>query len=134
MFHKFWKTALAIAVLGITFSCARAEKQIDIRENTVPLIKAGVFKQGKTVTFIFKTDDPSITNVSLVGDFNKWDGKATPLVKQNDNWQIMLTLDYGIYQYKYLLNNTNLMADPNAEAYVPDSAGGRNSVIEIRME
>lgn len=68
----------------------------------------------------------------LVGDFNSWDEKATPmkLVKKSGQFSISLDLEVGReYQFRYLVNSTEWRNDEQADKYVPNPFSGDNSVV-----
>jgi 1,4-alpha-glucan branching enzyme len=70
--------------------------------------------------------------VYLVGDFNNWDERATPMDRQkNGDFQVTLALEPGkVYQYRYLLNGTVWENDWYADEYVPTPYGDcENSVV-----
>lgn len=67
----------------------------------------------------------------LVGDFNSWDEKATPLKKlKNGHFTVTLELEKGReYQFRYLVNSTEWHNDWHADKYVPNPFSGDNSVV-----
>jgi 1,4-alpha-glucan branching enzyme len=69
--------------------------------------------------------------VHLVGDFNNWDEKATPMKKQKDgSFAVTLELEKGReYQFRYLVNATEWHNDWQADKYVPNPFSGDNSVV-----
>jgi 1,4-alpha-glucan branching enzyme len=74
----------------------------------------------------------SAKDIHLVGDFNSWDTKATPMKKQKDgSFSITLDLNPGQeYQYRYLIDGANWENDSNADKYVPSPFGdSENSVL-----
>jgi 1,4-alpha-glucan branching enzyme len=73
-------------------------------------------------------------SASLVGDFNGWNGKATPMKKMEDgSFTATVTLKKGRkYQYRYLLDGAIWENDWNADGYVPTRFGDSdNSVVII---
>jgi 1,4-alpha-glucan branching enzyme len=67
----------------------------------------------------------------LVGDFNDWDEKATPM-NQLKNGTFKITLDLELnreYQFRYLVNGNQWHNDWDADKYVPNPFSGDNSVI-----
>ena len=72
--------------------------------------------------------------MAIIGDFNQWATPGYPLTLTNGIWKVVLMLDYGVYQYKYVVNFSEMLADPAAEAYTTDGAGGKNSIVEISAE
>jgi len=71
--------------------------------------------------------------VHLVGDFNKWRKKATPLKKlKSGAFQIVLDLPCGNeYQYRYLIDNARWENDWEADKYVSSPYDADNSVVVI---
>ena len=70
-------------------------------------------------------------DVHLVGDFNGWDEKATPMEPLKDGrFKIVLELEPGKeYQFRYLVNGSEWHNDWDADKYVPNPYSGDNSVI-----
>lgn len=71
-------------------------------------------------------------SVYLVGDFNEWDEKATPMdVLKDGRFKVTLSLDKGkIYQFRYLVNESEWHNDWEADAYQPNPFSGDNSVVD----
>ncbi len=67
----------------------------------------------------------------LVGDFNDWDEKATPMNQlKNGTFKITLDLEPNReYQFRYLVNGNQWHNDWDADKYVPNPFSGDNSVI-----
>jgi 1,4-alpha-glucan branching enzyme len=69
-------------------------------------------------------------SIHVVGDFNGWDERATPLRQTESGWMVTLELAAGhAYQYRYLLNGREWCNDWNADRYEPNAFGGDNSVV-----
>jgi len=84
------------------------------------------------VQFNFKA--PQAGSVALVGDFNDWD-KGVYLLSDDDKdgiWTTKITLKPGHYQYLFIVNGKELVADPDAGKYISDGFGGRNSLLIVR--
>ncbi len=120
----------AAVIFGVFAGCGK--KRSD--ENPNATMRAGVYKMNNVVMFVYSTSRPEVTNVAIMGDFNNWKAGGLKMTFEGGVWKITLKLDYGIYQYKYIINGTELLADPNAEAYSPDGSGGRNSIVEVTAE
>ena len=78
----------------------------------------------------FKVKLPSAKSVSLVGDFNNWNPKASPLLRDNGGWKVRLSLEKGRFQYMFVVDGEKWIPDPNAQGSIADGYGGRNSVID----
>ena len=82
------------------------------------------------VTFVFPNGHQA-KKVQLVGDFNHWDPKATPLKHlATGEFKTTLELPKGqSYQFRYLDNQGEWFNDDAADAYVSNPFGGDNSVV-----
>jgi len=74
------------------------------------------------------------SQVALVGDFNNWDEKLTPmaLLKSGD-FKVTLDLPIGQnYEFRYLIDETIWENDWDADHYVPSGFPGvDNSVVQV---
>jgi len=87
----------------------------------------------KLIHFSFHGDD-SIRSVAVAGDFNGWSASENPMRKNSESglWQLQLPLRSGRYRYKFVINHSRWIADPNASHYELDPFGGKNSVLIVR--
>jgi 1,4-alpha-glucan branching enzyme len=68
--------------------------------------------------------------IYVVGDFNGWDERATPLRQTESGWMVSIELEAGrVYQYRYLVNGNEWHNDWQADGYEPNEYGGDNSVV-----
>jgi 1,4-alpha-glucan branching enzyme len=68
--------------------------------------------------------------IYVVGDFNGWDERATPLRQTERGWMATLELEPGkAYQYRYLFDGSEWHNDWQADCYEPNAHGGDNSVV-----
>ncbi len=81
-------------------------------------------------TFVFVSDKP-LKSVAVAGSFNNWNTSANPMKADADGktWRLSLPLDYGKYQYKFVLDGSTWVPDPQATGKEPDGNGGFNSVL-----
>ncbi len=72
--------------------------------------------------------------VHLVGEFNGWDPRATPMRKLKDG-TFSATLDLeagGSYQFRYLVDQQRWENDDAADRYAPTPYGdGDNCVVDL---
>jgi 1,4-alpha-glucan branching enzyme len=98
-------------------------------------IKKTYFKTKSTCKVNFRLPKDVVNeadSVNLVGEFNQWDTKATPLKKlKNGTFSTDLELEKGKgYQFRYLIDDNRWENDPNADDFVPTPFGdATNSVI-----
>ncbi|MBU0992856.1 MAG: isoamylase early set domain-containing protein [Proteobacteria bacterium] len=70
----------------------------------------------------------------VVGDFNGWDLRATPLkTLKNGEFSATVTLDVNHeYQFRYVLDQNHWLNDDGADKYISSSYGNcDNSVVVI---
>jgi 1,4-alpha-glucan branching enzyme len=75
---------------------------------------------------------PSAEAVFLVGDFNEWSPRATPMSRlKNGEFKVTLDLETGRdYSFRYLIGGEKWENDWAADRYVPSGiAGAENSVV-----
>jgi 1,4-alpha-glucan branching enzyme len=91
-------------------------------------------KSGKTcrVTFALP-DEVGAKKVHLCGEFNGWDEKSHPMKRRKDGrFSTTLTLETGRdYRFRYLLDGKRWENDWQADAYVPNTFGSEDSVIQV---
>ncbi len=70
-------------------------------------------------------------SASVVGEFNDWDGRATPMKRKRDgSFSAAVNLEAGKeYRFRYLLDNARWENDWQADAYVPNGFGTEDSVV-----
>jgi 1,4-alpha-glucan branching enzyme len=84
-----------------------------------------------SVTFETKAP-PKAKSVTLVGDFNEWDAKSTPMKKRKDGiWAVTLRLPkQKRYQYRFVIDG-EWITDPDAEMVVANPFGTQNAVCVL---
>jgi 1,4-alpha-glucan branching enzyme len=70
-------------------------------------------------------------SAAVLGDFNNWDGRATPMKRKRDGtFSASVNLEAGReYRFRYLLDSTRWENDWDADAYVPNVFGTEDSVV-----
>ncbi len=76
----------------------------------------------------------SANKVYVVGDFNNWELTKTPMIKRSNGTR-SASVDLpgkGEYQFRYLIDETRWINDPEADKFVPNSFGdAENGVVVI---
>lgn len=84
----------------------------------------------RLVPIRFRAD--AARSVSVVGSFNGWSPSATPMTRTEDGtWQAKIRLRPGRFEYKFAVDGTEWIPDPNNPNAVADGFGGRNSVLQV---
>lgn len=94
-------------------------------------LNAGVYQKEGNVMFVYESPRTDITSIALIGDFNNWDESGIPLQEDGGVWKVVIRLEQGLYQYKYLINGKEKTVDPKSAGYTPDGLGGKNSILEV---
>ncbi len=91
-------------------------------------------ERGGTVRFEF-TVPSHARRVALVGDFNGWDERATPMVQRGDDgaWSARVPLPPGRHQYAFVVDGTRWLVDPLAPQ-VPDGGYGPTNAVIVEGE
>lgn len=94
-----------------------------------------VVKSPKTrVTFRIEEDslkNVQIEKVQLVGEFNRWNSSTNPMKKSQNYWATEILLSPGIYEYKFVINDSLWIADPGNPERIKDGWNGYNSLIRV---
>jgi anti-sigma factor RsiW len=78
--------------------------------------------------------EPRARTVTVVGDFNGWDARRTPLERAPGGvWKITLPVKPGRYHYMYVVDGREWVADPLATETSLDGFGGQNSVLDVMI-
>ena len=106
-----------------------AKKQMDAFTKTpVDFLRPG--KNTKPITLRYT--DPGAKKVAIIGDFNDWREPGTPLVRNpNGIWETVLHLQEGVYEYKYMVNDTEWKQDTANPLAQANPFGNANSVIIV---
>jgi len=63
---------------------------------------------------VFRCDAREAKEVSVIGDFNGWNPRATPMTRQTDGrWMVSMELSHGFHEYLLLIDGKPVL-DPNA--------------------
>jgi hypothetical protein len=94
------------------------------------ILEPGVSPELQSVEFVLRTAADS--TVALVGDFNDWDPRATPLRPDSDSlWSVVVPLRPGRYRYTFVVDGTQWRRDPSAPRALEDDFGTPTSVITV---
>jgi len=86
------------------------------------------------VTFLLpNAAAPDMRQVTLVGDFNNWSVKATPMKRiKNGDYSVNLNLKPGRgYRFRYFIDGCRWENDWNADRYEQNPYGGDDSIVVV---
>jgi hypothetical protein len=99
----------------------------------VPVIPAAAISgESAPVPTQFVLDRADARSVSLVGDFNDWQGGALPLTRlESGLWTVSVPLAPGRHVYAFLVDGTLVVADPRAPKAGDADYGREGSVVMV---
>jgi 1,4-alpha-glucan branching enzyme len=88
-------------------------------------------KSPKPGSIHFAFPAPEAQQVSLAGDFNNWDSKATPMHKgAHGVWHVGVALKPGRHEYRFIADGV-WQDDPAAEQRTTNALGTENCVKTV---
>ena len=79
----------------------------------------------------FSLEAAEAKEVSLMGDFDKWNAKNRPMkMNQSGMWEKIVMLFPGRYEYRFLVDG-QWWNDPQNDQVCPNLFGTQNNVITI---
>lgn len=97
---------------------------------------ASPFVQRRKVTFYYKSKAAQ-SSVALAGDFTDWSGDRLPMerIPNTNTWTLTKEFPFkGLYTYKFVVDGTHWIHDPECENKEPDGHGGFNSRVNIYLD
>jgi Glycogen recognition site of AMP-activated protein kinase len=78
---------------------------------------------------------PGARTVQVAGDFNGWNPARTSLEQISDGaWAVTIPLKPGRYEYSFVVDGQQWIADPFAAEQSDDGFGSRNAVLDVRPQ
>lgn len=77
---------------------------------------------------------PGARSVSVAGDFNGWNPGQTKLERtEGGMWTVTIALKPGRYQYMFVIDGKQWIADPLATEGAGDGFGSQNAVLDVSI-
>lgn len=77
---------------------------------------------------------PEAASVSVAGDFNGWNPARTPLERSDGGmWTATIPLKPGRYEYMFVIDGKQWIADPLADEETTDGFGAQNAVLDVAI-
>lgn len=105
------------------------------RSETVAVPQPPLASHDTIIKFVLVA--PHAATVAVVGDFNNWDARATPMTRTptGGTWSVAIPLTAGRHVYAFVVNGANgttqWVADPTAPLAPEDGLGAPNSVVLV---
>jgi hypothetical protein len=130
-------SAIAVACLAVLVVGAMVAGGLSWRSPTPPAgdvaTSAGVATPSTPVLVRLVVVHPGARTVQAAGDFNGWNPARTPLEQvSNGAWTVTIPLEPGRYEYQFVVDGQQWIADPFAPEQNDDGFGSRNAVLDVR--
>ena len=92
------------------------------------------FEQGQAPTTYVRLVlvQPGAQSVSVAGDFNGWNPSRTSMERSDGGvWTTTIRLKPGRYQYMFVIDGKQWLADPLATEDAGDGFGSQNAVLDV---
>jgi hypothetical protein len=81
------------------------------------------------VRFMYQSGDAK--HIALSGNFTQWQPAYSLQKNSTGEWFIDVPLKPGRYEYQFVIDGKQWLADPNSIQYQDDGFGGKNSIIVV---
>ena len=123
-----WNLATAVAAASLALLVAGG---LFFTRATVDPPPAAAAASPSTVLVRLVIVQPGARTVQVAGDFNGW--KPTSLVEVSDGaWTVTIPMKAGRYEYMYVVDGHQWIADPFAAERNEDGFGSTNAVLDVR--
>lgn len=125
---QFGGAAFAATIIGLIF--------VPLQPGRIDAPHSGIAQMAQSAPAAgteFVLYAPQASEVLVVGDFNGW-GSAGAVKLQpatNGTWRAQIKLNPGQYQYAFVVNGKQWLADPGAMRQVDDDFGRKNSILLV---
>lgn len=132
--HSFrWNLAGATAFAALLVAGALAGRWLMVVPASTPAPVATAPAGPSPVLVRLVVLQPDAMSVALAGDFNGWDPMGTPLEQTSSGaWTVTIPLQPGRYEYMFVVDGKQWIADPFAVEQSDDGFGSRNAVLDVR--
>jgi hypothetical protein len=122
-----------VAVAGLVTMIPERVVEVPVTTGPAQTIATGPAQQ-PTVFVRLILLQPRARSVSVAGDFNGWNPARTRLERTGDGmWSATIPLKPGRYQYMFVIDGKQWIADPLAAEEATDGFGAQNAVLDVAI-
>ena len=125
---------VAIVAIGGVFTLV-PERIREVPVTAGPAQTAAVVTNQEPTVFVrLVLLQPGAHSVSVAGDFNGWNPAHTRLEKSDGGiWTATIPLKPGRYEYMFVIDGKQWIADPLATEETTDGFGAQNAVLDVAI-
>jgi Carbohydrate-binding module 48 (Isoamylase N-terminal domain) len=135
--RTFRVSPLAALAATVVFAVAIGAGALALRPSRARVPLSDVARAGAESPLVqFGFVAPNASSVALVGDFNDWDPKATPLRAASTGgvWSVEVPIQPGRHLYAFVVDGTVWRPDPAAPQATGEDYGEPNSALTVVAE
>lgn len=122
-----------VAIRGLFAVMPEQVVEVPVATPSAQTIAAGT-TQEPTVFVRLVLLQPGARSVSVAGDFNGWNPAQTKLERADGGiWTVTIPLKPGRYEYMFVVNGKQWIADPLAAEDAGDGFGAHNAVLDVAI-
>jgi len=128
--------AACVAIVAVAWLITiMPERVVEVPVATVPAQTIAVRTTQQPTVFVrLVLLQPEARSVSVAGDFNGWDPAQTKLERSDGGvWTATIPLKPGRYQYMFVIDGKEWIADPLAPEETTDGFGSQNAVLDVAI-
>ena len=122
-----------VAVAGLL--SLKPERIVEVPVTVTPAQTASIGAPSDPKVFVrLILVQPNAQSVSVAGDFNGWNPAQTKLDRTDGGvWTVTIPLKPGRYEYMFVVNGKQWIADPFAAEDAGDGFGSHNAVLDVAI-
>lgn len=129
-----WNFAGMAAAFSMVIAVVLGLQMLPQVEPTAPVAaNAAAPVAANTVSVRFELYAPQAQQVALAGNFNNWLPRIPLRQRTDGRWIAEVQLPPGSYEYAFVLNGQDWVADPRAVVYRDDGFGTKNAVRIVTL-
>ncbi len=128
--------AACLAVVAVAGLLQYApERIVEVPVPSMPVQQASTGSTQDSKVFVrLVLLQPAARSVSVAGDFNGWNPGQTQLERSEGGmWTATIALKPGRYQYMFVIDGKQWIADPLATEDAGDGFGSQNAVLDVSI-
>ncbi len=125
--------AAVVAMAGVVTMTPERIGEVPVAATQVQAIAANTDRESKVFVRLVLLQ-PGAQSVSVAGDFNGWNPGQTQLERSEGGmWTATIPLKPGRYQYMFVIDGKQWIADPLAGEASGDGFGSENAVLDVSI-
>ncbi|MBH0196673.1 MAG: glycoside hydrolase family 13 [Nitrospira sp.] len=122
-----------VAVAGLLRLAPERIVEVPIAVTPAQTVSLGAVSEAKVFVRLVLVQ-PDARSVSVVGDFNGWNSAHTKLDRADGGvWTVTIPLKPGRYEYMFVVDGKQWIADPLAAEDAGDGFGSQNAVLDVAI-